>query len=125
MLRRPQEHTHTRPSANHFCATVDRPIGTVSDSGMKDHSNCPDSPRLVHQQARHPHPRLHRLVDARHHQETPDTHSLWVQFVIVFVMEAPNADRTVAWSSSYDSTQTEATNNQAALGIESSLCHNR
>ena len=36
-----------------------------------------------------------------------------------------NVDRTVAWSTSHDSTQTEATNNQTALGIESSLCHNR
>ena len=42
------------------------------------------------------------------------------QFVSVLVMKPPNVDRTVAWS-----TQTEATNNQTALGIESSLCHNR
>ena len=29
-------------------------------------------------------------------QETPGTHSLWGQFVIVFVMKAPKADRRVA-----------------------------
>ena len=34
----------------------------------------------------------HRLVDARHHQETPDTHSVWGPLVIAFVMQAPKAD---------------------------------
>ena len=37
-------------------------------------------------------------------QETPDTHSLWVQFLIVFVMKAPNADRKVARRTIRDST---------------------
>ena len=59
---------------------------------------CPECQRMVHQLARHFHSSLHRLVDARHHQETPDTHSLWRQFVIVFVMKASKADRRVAWS---------------------------
>ena len=44
------------------------------------------------------------------------------QFVSVLVMKVPNVDRTVAWSASHDSTQTEATNDQTALGIESHLC---
>ena len=60
---------------NHFCATVGRSIGTVPDSGVKVHCS-PESPRLVHQLARHFHSHLHRLVDARHHQEAPDTHSV-------------------------------------------------
>ena len=32
---------------NHFCPTDDRSIGTVSDSRMKAHYNCPESLRLV------------------------------------------------------------------------------
>ena len=79
---------------NHCCATVDRSVGIVSDSREEAPCNCPESPRL----ARHFHSRLHRLVDTRHHQETPDTHSFGEQFVIVYVMKAPNADRKVAWS---------------------------
>ena len=89
---------------------------------MKARYNCPESPKLVHQLARHSHSRLHRLVDARHHKETPDTHPLWGKFVIVFVM-APNADRIVACSTNRDSTQTVATNTQTALQIVSNLHH--
>ena len=110
---------------NHCCATVDRSVGIVSDSRMNAQCDCPSSQRLAHQLTRHSHSRCHCLVDARCHQETPENRSLWEQFVTLLVMKAPNADRTVAWSTSHDSTQIRATNNQTALGIESSLHHNQ
>ena len=94
----------------HFCVTVDRSIGTVSDSRMKAHYFCPESLRLVTFTRG-----LHRLVDPRHHQDTPR------EFVIVFVMKSPNADRTVAWSTNRDLTRTVATNTQTALEILSHL----
>ena len=88
---------------------------------MNAQYNCPSSQRLARQLTRHSHSRGHCLVDTRCHQETPDNFSLWEQFVIVLVMKGPNADRTVTWSTSHNSTQTRATNNQTALGIEISL----
>ena len=100
-MRFPQD-TH------HFCTTVDRSTGTVSDSRMEAQCNCPECQRPVHQLVRHFHSPLHRLVDVRHRQETPDTHSFCVQFVIVLVMKAPKADRVVAWSTDRDSTRTVA-----------------
>ena len=138
VLRRPQAHRHDNQNyfhashqksfpqdTNHCCATADKSVGIVTDSRMNAQCNYPGSQRFAHQPARHSHPRWHCLERARHHQEKPDNRSLWAQFVIVLVMKAPNADRTVAWSTSHDSTQTEATNNQTALGIGSSLCQNR
>ena len=138
MLRRPQEHTHDHQSyfhaseqksfpqdPNHCCATANKSVAIVSDSRKNAQCNCPGSQRLAHQLTRPSYSRRHCLVDARYHQETPDNHSLWGQFVSVLVMKVRKVDRTVAWSTSHDSTQTEATNDQTALGIESSLCHNR
>ena len=138
---RPQENTHDHQSyfhaseqksfpqdTNHCCETARKSVGTVSESRMNAHCNCPSSQRLAQQLTRPSHSRSHCLVDARYHQETPDNRSLWGQFVSVLVMKIPNVDRTVAWSTwstSHDSTQTEATNDQIALGIESSLCHIR
>ena len=55
------------------------------------------------------------------HQETQDTPSLWRQFVIVFVMKAPNADRMVVWITNRDLTQTMATNTHTVLEIVSNL----
>ena len=86
---------------------------------MNAQCSCPGSQRLAHQLL------LAHVDIARYHQETPDNRSLWAQFVSVLVMKAPSVDRTVAWSTSHDSTQTRATNNQTVLGSESSLCHNR
>ena len=108
---------------NHFCATLGGTVGFVSDSEMNAQCNFPGSQRLAHQMARPPHSRRHCLVDASYHQEPPDTHFLWEQFVNEFVLKAPTADLTVVWSTSHDSTQTEATKNQTALGIESSPHH--
>ena len=82
-MHRPQEHTNDQRNfhasmqrsfpqdKHHFCATVDRSNGTVSDSRVGAHYHC--SEKLVHRLGR----QCHRLVAARHHQEEPDTHSLW------------------------------------------------
>ena len=57
-------------------------------------------------------------MDARHHQETPDTRSLWVQFVTVSAMKVPTADRRLALSTNPDSIQTEAISNPIALELD-------
>ena len=67
----------------------------VSDSRMNAQCNYPGSQRLAPQLTRHSHSGRCTLPP------------LLKQFVIVLIMKAPNADRTVACSTSHDSTQTE------------------
>ena len=110
----PKEHTNDHQSnfhasvqrsfpqdTNHLCASVDRSVGTVSDSRMKAHCNCPESPRLVRQLTRHFHSRLHRLVDAR----APSGNSRHSVVCHCVCDEGSSADRKVAWSTNRDSTQ--------------------
>ena len=88
---------------------------------MNAQCNCPGSQRFAHQMARS---FLFMLTLSGGCTSTSQSFSVASSFVIVFVMKAPSADRKVAWSTGHDSTQTRATHNQIALGIESSPHHN-
>ena len=138
MLRRPQNRTDDHQSnfhaseqksfpqdTNYCCATADKSVGIVSDSRMNAQCSCPGFSETCSSADSSFSLTLTlsgRCTLPRKRQTIVPCEE---QFVSVLVTKAPNVDRTVAWSTSHGSTQTEATNNQTALGIESSLCHNR
>ena len=132
-LHRLQEHTNDHQcyfhaseqisffqDANHCCATVDRSVGSTSHSWMNAQCKCPGSQRFAHQMVRSFLFMLTLSVDA---PSTSQSFFVGASFVIVLLRKALHSDRKVAWSTGHDSTQTRATNNEIALGIESSPHH--
>ena len=110
---------------NHFCATVDRPAGNVSDSRVEAQYHCPECREVG--------PQVGSLLPLTFTSSggctspsgsSTRTPSMWGQFVIVLVMKAPRAGRRVAWNTDRDSTRTMVTNTRTALEIVSVLHHN-